>query len=199
MTSLVHDWRPGDTMLAVVGLGYVGLALAAAFADAGFDVLGFDKQPARTAPLREGASPYHSPEPELGEMLQRARSRLAAPAELTALGAATAVFVCVETPIEADHRPRYDALRGVLAEIGPHLAVGALVVVESTVAPGTLRGVVVPALEAATGGRLGQRFHVGHCPERVTSGRLVQNLREMARVCGGCTPAVAEAMVALYK
>lgn len=195
----VRDFQPGRDTLAVVGLGYVGVALAAAFADAGFAVLGFDTDPSRRAALREGTSPFRSHEPELEATLQRAHARLSAPTDLTQLAAAAVVFVCVETPIDADHRPRYAALRHALADIGPHLAAGTLVVVESTLAPGTMRSVVVPALRAATAGRSDHGVFVGHCPERVTAGRLLYNLRHMARVCGGESPAVAEAMIALYK
>ena len=75
---------------------------------------------------------------------------------------------------------------------------GALVIIESTIAPGTIDTVVRPALEASTGGQAGERFHLGHCPERVMPGKLLRNMRTLSRVCGGSSPEVAEVMVALY-
>jgi len=75
---------------------------------------------------------------------------------------------------------------------------GALVIIESTIAPGTIDTIVRPALESSTGGVAGERFHLGHCPERVMPGKLLRNMRTMNRVCGGSSPEVADAMVALY-
>lgn len=201
LADLVRDFHAGTATLAVVGLGYVGVALAAALAEAGFDVIGVDRDASRIAALRDGTVPFAGQEPGLQAMLRGAlwAQKFRVSTSTAHVAAAAAVLICVETPVEDDHLPRYEALRAALAEIGPVLAHGALVVVESTLAPGTMRRVVIPALEAASGGLLGERFHVGHCPERVTSGRLLHNLQTMARVCGASSPAVSDAMIALYR
>lgn len=201
LADLLREVQGSTATLAVVGLGYVGVALAAALADAGFDVVGVDRDAARITAVREGAVPFAGHEPRLDTMLQRALAaeKLRVTTSMAHVAPAAVVLICVETPVGEDRLPRYEALRAALADLGPMLAHGALVVVESTLAPGTMRGVVIPALEAATGGRVGERFHVGHCPERVTSGRLVHNLQTMARVCGASSLAVSDVMVALYK
>jgi UDP-N-acetyl-D-mannosaminuronic acid dehydrogenase len=74
-----------------------------------------------------------------------------------------------------------------------------MVIVESTIAPGTIHNVVRPLLEEGTGRRAGEGFYLGACPERVMPGRLLANLRQMSRVCGGGTPETAEVMVTLYR
>ena len=76
---------------------------------------------------------------------------------------------------------------------------GALVIVESTIAPGTIDRLVRPLLEETSGRRVDQAFYLGACPERVMPGKLLANLRRMSRVCGGSTPETAEAMIALYR
>jgi UDP-N-acetyl-D-mannosaminuronic acid dehydrogenase len=89
-------------------------------------------------------------------------------------------------------------LKSACAQLGPILKDGALVIVESTIAPGTIDTVVIPALAASTYRHAGEGFHVGHCPERVMPGKLLKNMRTMSRVCGASSPEIGEAMVALY-
>jgi UDP-N-acetyl-D-mannosaminuronic acid dehydrogenase len=76
---------------------------------------------------------------------------------------------------------------------------GALVIIESTIAPGTTSRVVAPILEKASGRKVNEGFYLGHCPERVMPGKLLKNLRELSRVCGGSSPETSDAMVALYR
>jgi UDP-N-acetyl-D-mannosaminuronic acid dehydrogenase len=76
---------------------------------------------------------------------------------------------------------------------------GSLVIIESTIAPGTVKRVVQPIFEKATGRKLNQGFYLGACPERVMPGKLLSNLSQMSRVCGGSTPEVADLMVDLYR
>jgi UDP-N-acetyl-D-mannosaminuronic acid dehydrogenase len=87
----------------------------------------------------------------------------------------------------------------VLRNLGPVLQAGSLVVVESTIAPGTIHNVVKPLLEESSGRKLYKRFYLGNCPERVMPGKLLVNLRTMSRVVGGMTPETAETMVLLYR
>ena len=126
------------------------------------------------------------------------RGRLRATADHAELARCGVVLVCVETPVGDDHRPRHQALRAACESIGPVLAQGALVVIESTVAPGTTTGLVLPVLERTGGGVEGERFHLGHCPERVMPGRLLGNMRAMDRVLGARSTGGAAAMRALY-
>jgi UDP-N-acetyl-D-mannosaminuronic acid dehydrogenase len=109
------------------------------------------------------------------------------------------VFINVETPVDENHIPRYEALQSVVRQLGPVLQEGGLVIVESTIAPGTMERVVQPLLEASSDRQMNQGFFLGHCPERVTPGKMLTNLRSMSRVCGGSTPEAAQVMVVLYR
>jgi UDP-N-acetyl-D-mannosaminuronic acid dehydrogenase len=189
-----------EVEVGVVGLGYVGLAAAVAIADAGHRVAGVDRLPERAEAVSAGVCPIAGDEPGLAELLAGAvtHGRLRAGTDYRALAGCEVVLLCVDTPVDDDHLPRYDALLSACASLGPVLCDGALVVVESTVGPGTTSGPVCSALERAAGGREGVRFHLGHCPERVMPGRLLHNMRAMDRVLGACSPAGAAAMHALY-
>ncbi|MFO0680475.1 MAG: nucleotide sugar dehydrogenase [Sandaracinus sp.] len=189
-----------EAVVGFVGLGYVGLPAACSFAEAGLRVIGIDRKAERVRAIAAGTSPIEGDEPELAELLARVvgSGALRVSTDTAALAEADVVIVCVDTPVEADHRPRYEALESAIRGIGAVLREGALVVIESTVSPGTCRGRVAPWLAEATGGALGVRFHLGHCPERVMPGRLLKNMREMPRVAGGSSPEVAEILRALY-
>lgn len=187
--------------LGVVGLGYVGLPVACVFAEAGFRVVGVDLKAERVATINAGHSPIEGYEPGLADMLARvvARESLTATTDFGALARADVILVSVETPVDAHHRPAYDALKAACRSIGTVLAPGALVVIESTIAPGTMERVVRPLIESAAGRTLNEGFFLGHCPERVMPGKLLNNLRNLSRVCGGSTPETSAAMIALYR
>lgn len=187
--------------LAVVGLGYVGVPVACAFAEAGFDVLGLDIDADKVRAVNEGRVPFEGREPHLDALLDQVvgAGALRARTEPEALADRDVVLVAVETPVDRGTlRPAYAALRSALAAIGPQLRAGRLVIVESTLAPATTRDVVVPILEASSGLSVGVDLLVAHCPERVMPGRLLANLRDMSRVVGGVTPEAAAVARALY-
>ncbi|MCI0395878.1 MAG: nucleotide sugar dehydrogenase [Chloroflexi bacterium] len=190
-----------QAVLGVIGLGYVGLPVAAAFARAGFRVIGGDIRAERVALINAGRSPIEGDEPGLAELLAEvtAAGRLRATTDYNELKPADAVLINVETPVDDDHRPRYAALKAACRALGPVLKDGALVIVESTIAPGTIDTIVRPLLEECTGRVTNDGFYLGACPERVMPGRLLSHLRAMSRVCGGSTPETAETMVALYR
>lgn len=184
--------------IAVVGLGYVGLPVACAFAEAGFRVTGIDADPVRVAAIQEGACPIAN-EPGLAILLQGAleRGALVVTAEDAALHLFDAAIICVQTPVDAGRRPDYRALRLAVASVGAHLRPGRLVVVESTLAPGTMQRVVEPELRRASGLRA-NLYHLAHCPERLAPGKLLYNLTHVPRVIGGVTEAAGEVAAALY-
>jgi UDP-N-acetyl-D-mannosaminuronic acid dehydrogenase len=116
------------------------------------------------------------------------------------LAKADVVLIDVETPVRDDtHQPEYAALRAVCRSLGPVLKSGALIIIESTIAPGTVDNVVRPLLERHSGKVATTDFWLGTCPERVMPGKLLTNLRTMSRVCGGDTPATAHVMGQLYQ
>ncbi len=187
--------------VGVIGLGYVGLSVASALAATGFRVIGVDIKLDRVARINSGECPIEGKEPELPELIASvAKSKkLVATADYADLAECDVVLIDVDTPVATDHRPRFEALRAACRELGKVLKQGALVIVESTIAPGTCTTVVAPILEKASGKKLNDGFFLGHCPERVMPGRLLKNLRELSRVCGGSTPETSDAMVALYR
>ncbi len=188
-----------EARLAVVGLGYVGLPVACVLAAAGFDVVGLDRKPDRVATIAAGGNPMEADEPGLNELLAEVHrsGRLKVTTDPGRLRAAEVAIICVETPVGPDHVPRLEALGSACENLAPHLHEGTLVIVESTLAPGTMDAVVRPALSRG-GGTEGVDFHLGHCPERVMPGRLLRNLRTMSRVVGGADGEVAATMRALY-
>jgi UDP-N-acetyl-D-mannosaminuronic acid dehydrogenase len=205
LTELVDLRRAIETRkarLGVIGLGYVGLPVACLFADAGFDVLGVEVKPERVERINARTSPIEGNEPGLAALLARVvgARRLRATTDYGSLTDCDVVMIGVETPVDdEDHKPRYESLRAALKQLGPALKNGALVIVESTLAPGTMDGLVKPLLEKSSGKCVNEEFYIGHCPERVMPGKLLANLRGVSRVCGGETPETAETMVALYR
>jgi UDP-N-acetyl-D-mannosaminuronic acid dehydrogenase len=190
-----------EAKLAVIGLGYVGLPVACAFAEAGFDTIGVERQEDRVAKINAGISPIEGQEPGLAELIQTvtASGRLIASTDYVFLRDRDVILIDVETPVDENNIPRYHALRDVLANLGPELKTGALVIVESTIAPGTMQDLVLPLLSKSSGKNLNEGFYLGNCPERVMPGKLLSNLRSLSRVVGGMTPETAETMVALYR
>ncbi len=189
-----------EAVLGVVGLGYVGLPLACVFADAGFKCIGVDIQQERVDSINAGRSPIEGEEPGLDELLSKVlrAGGLHAATSYSALSSADVIFIAVETPVDDQHLPDYSALTSVCRMLGPMLKAGALVIVESTLSPGTTDNLVRQELEAASMKQCGVDFFLGTCPERVMPGKLLANLRTMNRVCGGTTPETADAMVELY-
>ena len=195
--------------IGVVGLGMVGLPVACTFAQAGFNVVGVDLKAERVRSINAGRVPMTSDEPGLAELLATVveREQLHATSDYRELALADVVTLNVETPVDNQHRPDDTALRAACSSLGAVLKAGALVIVESTVAPGTTEKVVRPLLEQASGLRCHTNdlsdnqtpsFFLGACPERITPGKLLYNLRHVGRVCGGMTPVTAQAMLTLY-
>jgi UDP-N-acetyl-D-mannosaminuronic acid dehydrogenase len=186
--------------LAVIGLGYVGLPVAALFAQRGFNVTGVDVKAERVELINQGISPIEGDEPGLAELIAGVvnSGKLHATTNYDELKDCDVVLLDVETPVNHAHIPEYEALRAALKSLSAVLKNGALVVVESTIMPGTMQNVVLPILEESSGRKVGQGFYLGNCPERVMPGKLLKNLNSMSRVVGGDSPETAAAMRALY-
>ena len=186
---------------AIVGLGYVGVPVAASVAASGADVVGIDIDPKKVEAINHGRNPLRGKEPGLAELLksQVESGRLKATTDYAAAETADVVVVAVETPIDpATHDPTYRALKAALGSVGPHLKKGALVSIESTLAPGTMAKVVRPALERASKMKAGRDFHLVHCPERVTAGKLLYNLTNLHRVLGAQDDKAVQKATAFY-
>jgi UDP-N-acetyl-D-mannosaminuronic acid dehydrogenase len=187
--------------VGVIGLGYVGISVASSLAGAGFDVIGIEIKADRVEKINAGECPIEGIEPGLPELIAKVTKsgKLKATTDYNALKSADIILIDVDTPVASDHRPRFEALRSACRALGRVMKQDALVIVESTVAPGTTMNFVAPLLEKHSERKLNTGFFLGHCPERVMPGKLLKNLKELSRVCGGSTPDTAEAMIALYR
>ncbi len=201
LSGLKEKIERKEASLAVIGLGYVGLPVAATFAAAGFDVWGVELEAGKVAKINAGQSPIEGKEPGLADLVEGVvrSGKLRATTGYEGLRSRDVILICVETPVDDQHIPRYEALRSALQGLGRVLKPGALVIVESTIAPGTMGELVCPLLEESSGQKLNEGFFLGNCPERVMPGKLLANLLSVSRVVGGMTPETAEVMVALYR
>jgi UDP-N-acetyl-D-mannosaminuronic acid dehydrogenase len=201
LAELKKKLESREACLAVIGLGYVGLPVAASLAKAGFDVLGVEIRSGIVDKVNRGINPIEGNEPGLAELLTEVTKsdRLRATSDYQELKDRDVILIDVETPVDETNVPRYDALRSVLKSLGPVLKDGALVIVESTIAPGTIQNVVLPLLQESSGKKLNEGFYLGACPERVMPGKLLKNLGTLSRVAGGMTLETSETMIALYK
>ncbi len=195
------------TRIAVIGMGYVGIPAAALLADVpGIEVVGVQRRSPRSGwkidLLNQGGSPFPESEPEIGELIRRVvlkKKSFRVSEHLQEAARADAVLIDVQTPVEADHAPRYESLKEVAAQLGMLLRRGVLVCIESTVAPGTTVNLVKPILEERSGLRAGVDFHLAFSYERVMVGRLLHNIRNYPRIVGGLTPACGERAAELYR
>lgn len=188
--------------VVVLGLGYVGLPVACLFAEAGFPVVGIRRSRDKVDMINRGECPIEGKEPGLAELLRQviATGRFRATTDYAPCREAQVVLVAVETPVNKEtHRPVYKALRGALTDLGHHLSPGTLVIIESTIAPGTMSGVVQPLLEETSGLRVNDDFYLVNCPERVMPGKLLANIQGCHRVVGGMSPEAADLAVRFYR
>jgi UDP-N-acetyl-D-mannosaminuronic acid dehydrogenase len=200
--SLAERIEQRTAKLCVVGLGYVGLTVACALAERGFGVVGIESDPTRAQAIGRGTSPLPDSEPRLAELLaEHAHSgRLRVTQDPAGCAAADIILIAVQTPVADDtHAPALGALRAAVTSVAQHMSRGVLIVVESTIPPGTMRDIVVPLLEQTSGLSATAEFLVGCCPERVMPGRLLANLARCSRVMGGWTADAADLGAMLYR
>ncbi|WP_313901123.1 nucleotide sugar dehydrogenase [Methylobacterium sp. J-092] len=179
--------------IAVIGLGYVGLPVAAAFAASGAPTIGFDVDPLRIAELRRGLDRCNVID---RRDLEDAPIRYTA--EAAPLRGADFFIVAVPTPIDAACRPDLSALIAASRCVGAAIAPGAIVVYESTVYPGATEEVCVPVLEAASGLVCGRDFTIGYSPERINPGDIVHRFETVTKVVAGQDPATLDMIAEVY-
>ena len=180
LQTINNKIKERSARIAVIGLGYVGLPVACEFARVGFPVLGVDIIEDRVQKINRGISPIEGNEPGLDELLEFVigSGKLQAIMRYDDLSDQDIILIDVETPVDGNHFPRYSALKSVLNDLGPVMKPGALVIVESTIAPLTMRDLVIPLLEKSSGKQVNEDFYLGNCPERVMPGKLLTNLRK---------------------
>lgn len=169
-----------ETSLALVGLGYVGMPIAVAFADKGINVIGYDLNKAKIELYKSGIDPTN----EVGnDVIKNTKVQFTSDEEK--LQEAMFYIVAVPTPINTDHTPDLAPVIGASEIVGRNLKKGAIVVYESTVYPGVTEDVCIPILEKESGLKAGVDFKVGYSPERINPGDKVHRLENITKIVSG--------------
>jgi UDP-N-acetyl-D-glucosamine dehydrogenase len=185
-----------SAVIGIIGQGYVGLPLALVFEEAGFQVRGFDVDPAKVEALARGESYIR----HIGSdrvTAAMARGRFAVTTDFDRLTECDAILICVPTPLGAHREPDLSYIHNTARAIATRLRRGQLVVLESTTYPGTTDEEVLPLL-AASGLRCPEDFLLAFSPEREDPGNAHFNTKSIPKVVGGINAASTEAAVALY-
>jgi UDP-N-acetyl-D-glucosamine dehydrogenase len=194
-SSLLSKIESGTVRVGIIGLGYVGLPLARAFAERGIAVLGFDVDPVKVAKLEEGQSYIgHIPDSTIRRIREQ---RFEATTSFERLDEPDVIIVCVPTPLTEAREPDLTYIVNSTRAIAERLRPGQLIVLESTTYPGTTRQVVLPLL-AAGGLEPGRDFFLAFSPEREDPGNPQFSAPTIPKVVGGLEPASLELAVALY-
>ncbi|HET8578625.1 MAG TPA: nucleotide sugar dehydrogenase [Methylomirabilota bacterium] len=182
--------------LGVIGLGYVGLPLAVAFAKCGFQVLGVEVDARRAEQIAAGTSPIEDvPSAEVAALVNA--KRLVVKPTVDPLGEADAIVICVPTPLGKSKEPDISFIVSAADAVARILRPGQLVVLESTTFPGTTEEVLLPRFSGA-GMAVGEQFFLAFSPERIDPGNRVYGLARIPKVVGGVTAACRELAQALY-
>jgi UDP-N-acetyl-D-mannosaminuronic acid dehydrogenase len=194
--------------IGVIGMGYVGIPAAALFADSPqfAHVYGFQRfSPSsgyKIAMLNRGESPLKGEEPGLEDLLKKvvAAGKFQCTSDFSKIADLDAVTLSIQTPFlnKEDLLPDFSALKEGIQHVGRHLQPGMLVVLESTITPGTTAGMARGLLEQESGLKAGEDFALAHAPERVMVGRLLRNIREHDRCVGGIDDVSTQRATELY-
>jgi UDP-N-acetyl-D-glucosamine dehydrogenase len=196
----VKEWKNKiknkNFTVGVLGLGYVGLPLARAFASAGLKVLGFDIDEKKVRTLNAGRSIIkHIPHSQIKQMVRIGIFR--ATSNMAQIKNADAVLICVPTPLTQNREPDVQFIIASSDTIAKHLRPGQLIVLESTTYPGTTRELVVPILESS-GLKAGRDFHLAFSPEREDPGNKNFTTETIPKVVGGLTNQCCDMACELY-
>jgi len=184
--------------VCVVGLGYVGLPLAALCAMKGHDVTGLDTNLFVVEKINQGLSHIKDFEVERLVKAGHQTGRLKATTDINEIVSSTIYLICVPTPVDENHDPDLLPLYSAVDAIAPFLKKEDLVVVESTVFPGTCEQEVIPRLESLSNMKAGHDFHIAHCPERVNPGDPFWTSENIPRVVGATSEKGAKKAAEFY-
>jgi UDP-N-acetyl-D-glucosamine dehydrogenase len=182
--------------IGIVGLGYAGLPLAMAFAEAGFDVTGIDLNEQRVRDVQEHRS-YLVDVPK--ERYQGLDGELSATTDYSAVRELDALTICVPTPLSKTRTPDLNYIVSAAESVGSNIKRGMLIVLQSTTHPGTTEEVVLPILEERSGGRVGKDFFLGYAPERVDPGNTIWTIRNTPKLVAGVTEECLRRTALLYE
>jgi UDP-N-acetyl-D-glucosamine dehydrogenase len=189
-TDLVNKIKKESLVVGIVGLGYVGLPLASAFADR-FKVIGLDTDEERVDMLLKGIS-------YIDDVKEIKLDKFTPTTDPNKLKKCDAIIVAVPTPLHEDKRPNLKPVKGASATVGKILKKGQLVVLESTTFPGTTEEIMVPILEKHSGLKALVDFGVAYSPERIDPGNKKYNVTTTPKVVGGLTPEWTDVTAMLY-
>ena len=182
-----------EESVSVVGLGYVGMPIAVAFARKGVNVIGFDLNKAKIELYKSGVDPTK----EVGDEAIKETSVYFTSHEED-LKKAKFHIVAVPTPVNIDHTPDLTPIVGASQIVGRNLTKGSYVVFESTVFPGCTEDVCIPILEKESGLKCGEDFKVGYSPERINPGDKEHTVEKIKKVTSGSTPEIADIVDNVY-
>jgi UDP-N-acetyl-D-mannosaminuronic acid dehydrogenase len=182
MMNTLEKVKKSDFTLGVVGIGRVGLPLALVFAHCGIKVIGIDKNKDYVEKLKRGEKPFH--EASIEELLKSPNFTPTTDTQW-AVRQSDVLIICVGTPLTQGYNPDYSQLYSALSEITQASISGKLIIVRSTVPPGTLEDRVIPFLEKKTSLVAGKDFGVAVCPERIVEGKAIQEIKDLPEIIGG--------------
>lgn len=178
--SLFGKIKSGEESLSLIGLGYVGMPIAVAFANEGVNVIGFDLNKAKINLYKSGVDPTH----EVGDDAIK-NTTVHFTSDAAELQKAKFHIVAVPTPVNQDHTPDLTPVIGASEILGQNLTKGSIVVFESTVYPGVTEDICVPILEKESGLKCGEDFKIGYSPERINPGDKVHRLENIKKIVSG--------------
>lgn len=181
--------------VAIVGLGYVGLPLAILAREKGYNVIGVTRSQEKAKKINKGISPYK--DKFITSSLKK--NQIFATANPIELKDAEIIIICVPTPVLSKNKPDYRPLISACANIGRNIKKGALVIVESTINPGTIESLLIPELEKRSHMIAGQDFLISHCPERISPGDKDWSIADIPRVVGSINKKGLEKTVRFYQ
>jgi UDP-N-acetyl-D-galactosamine dehydrogenase len=191
--GLYEDLVNGKEKLSLVGLGYVGMPIAVAFARK-INVVGYDLNEQKIELYKSGVDPTN----EVGDEVIK-NTKVAFTSDASALKEAKFHIVAVPTPVNDDHTPDLTPVEGASRILGQNLTKGSVVVFESTVYPGVTEDICVPILERESGLKCGVDFKIGYSPERINPGDKVHRLESITKIVSGMDAETLETIAKVYE
>lgn len=196
MRTLTEKIRAKEAKIGIMGLGYVGLPLAVAFAKKSFEVTGFDVDKQKIRDIQNGIS-YISDVDSSDVLELRNQKKISAVAHFDLLKEMDAIIICVPTPLRKSREPDLSFIAGALEEVKSRIRKGQLIILESTTYPGTTDEILLPLL-SSQGYKVGEDFFLAFSPERVDPGNKTYQIHNTPKVVGGVTSQCREVSEFLY-